>query len=212
MTDFNSLFQQENAELIRRREQDAQAARDLERFQQQERARKQPYIDQGNRLYVNTVTHVINALRQHGVPMQKERGLKFAFWELRTPKYNNPADDYYGGPLDTNINNDWPQQRLSFYGMRVFSSEITQWGHLSIGIYGESEPQNPLKVVDLTEYPTGQDTIALADDNPNLYYNPGTNQIFLSELSKSYDDKYKPQIDIISWLAKATVAKIHGLS
>ena len=187
MTNFEEYFRAASENLGIRLAQESRAAHSRQYLAEQERARKQPYIDMGNAKYRGIISEVIKKLENAGIPEDNEL-------------YDKTTKCWTIHPLE--------DKRRPFYGMRIVSPELTIWQKHD----GNSVSYNnrPLRVADLTDYPDVR-TIKLAESEPNLYYNPRTSGLFLSEKYLNYDDYIQPQIDIVEWLAKATAAKVRGL-
>lgn len=187
MTNFEEYFRSASADLGKRLEEERSAERTRQYLAEQERARKQPLIDMGNAKYRVIISEVINKLQTARIPLDNE-------------PYDKTTKCWTIHPLE--------DKRRPFFGMRIISPELTIWQRHD----GNSVSYNnrPLRVADLTDYPDVR-TIKLAESEPNLYYNPRTSGLFLSEKYLNYDDYIQPQIDIVEWLAKATAAKVRGL-
>ena len=92
--------------------------------------------------------------------------------------------------------------------MKIVSPENTIWQrHYHNGV---SYTDRALRVVDLTEYPA-KSPIMVSQTGANLYYNPQTSGLYLSDRFLDVDYYVQPQIDIVEWLARATAAKVRGL-
>lgn len=187
MTNFEEYFRAASENLGKRLAQESWAAHSRQYLAEQERARKQPYIDMGNAKYRGIISEVIKKLENAGIPEDNEL-------------YDKTTKCWTIHPLE--------DKRRPFYGMRIVSPELTIWqkhdGN-SVSYYNR-----PLRVIDLTDYPDVNE-IKIKESGPNLYYNHRTTGLYVSEEYLDYDDNIQSKIDIVEWLANAAAAKVRGL-